>query len=217
MAVSKWMAWAAGAAVLVVLVWVMPLVRIVPLEATRQQSAVAVFDPAARAMEFWTGPLQAAAADAVDAAELLAALGDDPAAAAARYGHRLGLATTSSYLVAGEGTIVAADARSVAISLDDEQQDHGNDAEVVIEFGPVFGNAIRDGSGQLDVSDFPNAQDFNALSAEINRRVEDEVLPVLAAGAETGRVVRFAGGAEVADAAGAPAVLRVVPFKVEFP
>jgi predicted lipoprotein len=130
------------------------------------------------------------------------------------YGHRLGLATTSSYLVAGEGTIVSADARSVAISLDNDQR---NDAEVVIELGPVFGNAIRDGSGLLDVSDFPNAQDFNALSAEINRRVEEKVLPALAAGAETGRVVRFAGGAEVADAAGAPAVLRVVPFKVEFP
>ncbi|HEX5789493.1 MAG TPA: DUF2291 family protein [Woeseiaceae bacterium] len=213
--VSRWTPWVAGAAVLAVLVWVMPLVRIVPLEATREQSAVAVFDPAARAAEFWTGPLQAAAADAVDAAELLGALADDPAAAAARYGHRLGLATMSSYLVAGEGTIVSVDARSVAISLDDDQ-DPGNDAEVVIELGPVFGNAIRDGSGLLDVSDFPNAQDFNALSAEINRRVEEEVLPALAAGAEAGRAVRFAGGVEVADASELP-VLRVVPFRVEFP
>lgn len=45
-----------------------------------------------------------------------------------------------------------------------------------LETGPVFGNVLRDGTGLLDVNDFPNSQDFNALSSEINRRVEEQVL-----------------------------------------
>jgi predicted lipoprotein len=197
--------------VLAVLVWVMPLFRIVPLEATREQSAAAAFDPVPRVGTAWAGPLREAAAGAVDAAELRAALEQNFADAAARYGRRLGLATTSSYLVSGEGRITALDARSVAVSIDDDDE-----AEVLIALGPVFGNAVRDGSGLFDVSDFANAQDFNAVSAEINRRVEEEVLPALAAGAREGRRLKFAGGVEIADSSGAPELLSVVPVKVEF-
>jgi predicted lipoprotein len=207
----RWALWPAAAAVLLVLVWLMPLFRIVPLEATREQSAATAFDPVARVASAWAGPLREAAADAVDAAELLAALERNVADAAASYGHRLGLATSSSYLVSGKGRVTSVDARSVAVSIDDDEE-----AEVLIELGPVFGNAVRDGSGLFDVSDFANAQDFNAVSAEINRRVEEEVLPALAQGAEEGRSLRFAGGVEIADSSGAPELLRVVPVQVEF-
>ena len=90
-------------------------------------------------------------------------------------------------------------------------------AQVIIEIGPVFGNAIRDGSGLLDVSDFANAQDFNAISAEINRRVEEQVFPVLAANATVGATVHFVGGVDVADSEGAPSSLNLVPVIIEFP
>lgn len=209
---SKWLPWAAGAAVIAMLIFFVPLFHIVPLEAARERSAAADFDPVARVEAFWAGPLRNAAGDAVDAAELLSAFEQGFADAAARYGRRLGLASTSSYLVSGEGRITAVDPRSVAVSIDDDDA-----AEVVIDLGPVFGNAIRDGSGLLDVSDFANAQDFNALSAEINRRVEEEVLPALAARAEVGKKLRFAGGVEIADSSDAPGTLHVVPVLVEFP
>lgn len=209
--VSRWLFGAAGVAALAALFWVVPLFRVVPLEAAREESAAAAFDPAARAEAFWTGPLREAADHAIGAADLLEALRRDPAETAERFGHRLGLASTSSYLVSGQGRIADVDARSVAVSLDEDDA-----AEVVIELGPVFGNAIRDGSGLLDVSDFPNAQDFNALSAEINRRVEEQVLPALEAGAREGRAVRFAGAVEIA-ASDAPGTLRVVPIWIEFP
>lgn len=69
----------------------------------------------------------------------------------------------------------------------------------------------------LDVSDFANGQDFNAISAEINHRVEQQVIPVLSARAEPGTVVHFVGGVEVTDSAGSPARLTLVPVVVEFP
>ena len=140
-----------------------------------------MFDAAAYMESFWTGPLLESARHAVDAAELLAAFRQDPADAATRYGHRLGLSGNASFFVSGTGRIVAVDEDAVSIALQE-----GDPAAVVIETGPVFGNAIRDGSGLLDVSDFSNAQDFNAISSEINRRVEEQVFPVLEAQAAVG-------------------------------
>ena len=33
---------------------------------------------------------------------------------------------------------------------------------MLIETGHIFGNAVRDGTGLLDVNDYPNSQEFNA-------------------------------------------------------
>lgn len=209
---SRRVRWIVTAIVLVVGLYLVPLFRLVPLEATRAAGSANVFDAVAYVEAFWTGPLQARAGEAVEAGELLAALRNDAVATAARHGHRLGLSGSVSYLVSGRGTVVARDDYAVSLAL----RDHAA-AEVVIEIGPVFGNAIRDGSGLLDVSDFSNTRDFNALSGEINRRVEERVLPELQAKAAVGVTVEFVGAAEVGDADRAPAVLRVVPFSLVFP
>jgi predicted lipoprotein len=202
----------AGVLGLCLLFYLVPLFHVVPLKAARQQSAKAAFDATAYVDSFWQGPLLESAQNAVDAAELLAAFRQDPGDAVARYGHRLGLSGNASFFVSGTGRIVAADDDAVSIALQE-----GDPAEVVIEIGPVFGNAIRDGSGLLDVSSFANAQDFNAISAEINRRVEEQVFPVLAAKATVGATVHFVGGVDVADSEGAPSSLNLVPVIIEFP
>ena len=204
--------WIIGGAVAAVILYFMPLFHVVSLKGAQEEAAAALFDAAEFVESFWHGPLIEATPQAVDAEELLAAFQEDFTTTASRYGHRLGLSGHSSYLVSGRGTIVAADDLAVSIALQDD-----GPVEVVIEIGPVFGNAIRDGSGLLDVSDFANAQDFNALSAEINRRVEEQVLPLVQANAAVGKAIRFVGGVEVGDSRGAPSSLTVVPIAVEFP
>jgi predicted lipoprotein len=126
---------------------------------------------------------------AVDAVDLLSALRLDAAAAAKQYGHRLGLSSTSSFLLSGTGRISGVTPTAVSIALGDDP----TAVDLLIEFGPVFGNAIRDSSGLLNVSDFPNSRDFNALSDEFNRRVEERVLPALQAGAVTGATYGSSG------------------------
>ena len=170
------------------------------------------FDAGGYVEVFWNGPLLQSTHSAVDASELLEAFAVDFQGTAKQFGHRLGLSGHSSYFVSGQGVIVAVDPASVSIALHE-----GGPAAVTIETGPVFGNAIRDGSGLLNVSDCPNAQDFNALSAEINKRVETLVLPLLKEKAHVGVVVRFVGGVEVPDSGGAPQLLALVPVVVEFP
>lgn len=209
---SRRLVWAGVGVGVSVLLYLVPPFHIVPLEAARSESAAAAFDADSFVETFWTDQLLESADKAVDAGELLAAFEADPADAVQRYGHRLGLSGASSYFVSGSGHIIAVDDRSVTIALEG-----GDQAAVVIETGPLFGNAVRDGSGMLDVSDFPNSQDFNALSSEINRRVEERVFPKLTQKAEIGVLVKFVGGVEIADADKSFSPLKLVPVVVEFP
>ena len=225
---SRGLVWAGLVIGVVVLLYFLPPFHVVPLEAARSESAAAVFDAAAFVETFWEDRLLKSTDSAVDAGELLAAFKTDPADAAKRFGHRLGLSGASSYFVSGSGRIVAVEGGAIAIALRDggtiafqdgsttALQDASSKA-VVIETGPVFGNAIRDGSGLLDVSDFPNSQDFNALSSEINRRVEERVFPLLKKKAAIGLAVRFVGGVEITDTETEISPLRLVPVVIEFP
>lgn len=217
---SRGLVWGGLVIGVVVLFYFLPPFHVVPLEAARSESAAAVFDAAAFVETFWEDRLLKSTDSAVDAGELLAAFKTDPADAAKRFGHRLGLSGASSYFVSGSGHIVAVEGGAIAIALRDggtiALQDASTTA-VVIETGPVFGNAIRDGSGLLDVSDFPNSQDFNALSSEINRRVEERVFPLLKKKAAIGVAVRFVGGVEITDTETEISPLRLVPVVIEFP
>ena len=188
----------------------LPLFNILPLKEAREQSATAAFDAVSFVEGLWNEKLSKGVPDAVDASDLLAAFGNDRNGAAARYGHRLGLSGNASYFVSGSGEITSIDKGTIQITLKEGGM-------VTINTGPVFGNAIRDGSGLLDVSEFPNSQDFNALSSEINRRVEEEVFPLLNEKAAVGVKVRFHGGVDIADSPTEISPLNLVPVMIEFP
>jgi predicted lipoprotein len=204
--------WTGVLASIVLMSYFVPLFHVVSLSETQQKNSATEFDAAQYANTFWQGPLLAASQDAVDATALLQALNENTTEAAERYGHRLGLSSKSSYLVSGEGIITAIENYQIHIALAEDTAPN-----IIIDTGPVFGNAIRDGSGLLNVGDFSNTQEFNAVSAAINMRVENEILPYLEANAVSGKTVWFAGGVELAQSSKAPETLTLVPIKVEFP
>lgn len=208
---NRWIGWSVAVGVAAVGLWWLPLFRIVPLHTAGQPSAGVAFDAEAVVERLWREQLLKPDLPAVDAARLARLLRESPRAAA-DLGRRLGLSRATCYFVAGRGRIVSVTADAVSIALEGDAAEHS----VVIETAPVFGNAIRDGSGLLDVSSFPNSQDFNAISTALNRRVEEQVLPELRAKAAIGARVRFVGGAEVDDPASA-LPLRVVPVRIEWP
>ena len=65
--------------------------------------------------------------------------------------------------------------------------------------GVVVGNAVRDSTGLIDVSQFANSQDFNNLSADLNRRVETLVIAPARERLQVGARVAFVGCARVSD------------------
>ena len=117
---------------------------------------------------------------------------------------------TAYYFVRGSGRVIARDRNYLNVALDGAES-----AVVAIRIGPVFGNAVRDGSGVLDVNSFPGLQEFNALAAELNALVEKQVLPALREKANVGTVVHFAGCAEAPEMVGGPGdpILTVIPVE----
>ena len=125
----------------------------------------------------------------------------------------MGVGGAYYYFVAGTGRVTSVEKDSVRLFLRDGQPS----MQVLLEAGKIFGNAVRDGTGLLDINDFPNSQDFNALSSELNHRIEQQVLPALRKKATVGAMVRFVGCAEIMDEETDLHPLRIVPFIVEAP
>lgn len=79
----------------------------------------------------------------------------------------------------------------------------------------TFGNAVRDGTGLLNASDYSNLQDFNNISAELNKLVGARVLLKLRADEYIGATVKFVGCAEIDDETTDLHPLQVVPVQAE--
>ncbi len=193
--------------------WVFPLFRIVPLEQVAAAKSNAQFDAESFADDFWKKQLVPSFEQAVTAAELVTAVKSDPESARQHFGKSVGIGRVYFYFFHGEGTIVAVEKAGIAVSCvapDDE-------ADLVLKTGLLFGNTIRDATGQLPVGDFANSQDFNAVSKELNRIVEQQIQPALKAQAKVGQKIRFVGCAEVRTSSQKILPLTVVPLQVVFP
>lgn len=191
--------------------WLVPPFHLVPLERAAKQKAAATFNPAQFAETFWTNRLLASLDQTVKAEVLLPAIQSDPAAARKRYARSLGLSESYTYFVSGVGRVVTVTDKEVLL----EVSAGAGQPEIALPIGLIFGNAVRDGTGLINVNDYPNSQDFNAISAELNRIIETRVLPKLRELARVGVRIRFAGCAEINDAATDLRPLRVVPVLAE--
>ncbi len=211
-AAPRYWGWLTFGLVLGCLLAFYPPFRLVSKKAVAAGAATAAagaFDPATFVAQFWTAQLQPAAAAAPDLAPLLTDLRRDPAAAAEKHGRRVGLGNVAYYFARGTGRVTAVERSRLLVELDG--------AIVAVRTGPVFGNIVRDGCGLLEVNQAPGLAEFNALSGELNRLVEERVQPAIKAGVAVGATLTFAGCAEAPEglpATGAP-LLTFIPLQAE--
>ena len=161
--------------------------------------------------KFWNEHLVPSHARAHEAAVVHAALTRDRAAACAAHGRTLGIGGAYTFYLRGSGRVVSSTGDEVRLAV----AGASDQADIVIPLGLVFGNAVRDGTGLLDSSAFPNAQQFNDVAAELNALVESQVLPELQRIATVGARVAFVGCAELNEDANNPVPLRLVPVWVQ--
>jgi predicted lipoprotein len=188
-----------------------PLFHIVPLKRAETEKNAGAFDAAKFANDLWSEKLPKSFDHAIDAKELLAAIRADPVAAQKKYARTLSLGGGYFYYLRGEGRVLATNDSGLSLVI----TPGATNAEVVLETGLIFGNAVRDGTGLLNASDYPNLQDFNNISAELNKLVEARVLPNLHGQVRVGSVVNFVGCAEVDDETTDLNPLQAVPVQAE--
>jgi predicted lipoprotein len=194
-----------------VLFWFFPLFHVVAVGPQRGSSAAEV-SAEEFAKTFWSERLVPAFGRAADAATVLAALREAPEEARKQFGRSAGLGRASIYFLKGGGTVVAVDERGVGVAL----QKNATALDIMLQSGLTSGNTVRDATGLLAASEYPNLQQFNEVSTELNRIVDKSVIPNLTQSAKIGRRVEFVGCARVLNLPGDVQPLRVIPLDVRF-
>jgi predicted lipoprotein len=174
------------------------------LEAKRAEERAERFNPTRYARDFWDHRLGDVLETALSATELVALLNTDMEAAVGK-GRTLGQSRVHAYLLKGEAKIVSLSKEGLCASVSGSE----SDPEILICAGSYLsGNAVRDASGLIDVSDFSDTMKFNRISSEINKIIVEEVIkPFQDKRPQVGMTVRFIGAAEVGEEA-----TQEVPF-----
>jgi predicted lipoprotein len=201
--------WLIAIAVIAVLCWRFPLFHVVPLKTASAEKAAATFNATQFAETFWQAKLLSSFDKSVKAEVLLPAIQADAAAAKKKFSRSVGLSEAYFYFVSGSGRVVAVSDDEVSLAV----TDGSTNAEISLQTGLIFGNALRDGTGLLNASDYPNSQDFNDISAALNHIVETQVLPKLREQAKVGAELSFTGCAEVDDESTDLKPLKVIPIQ----
>jgi predicted lipoprotein len=193
------------------MVWLFPLFHVIPLKTAAAQKAVATFNPAAFAEIFWTNQLLPSLGRAVNVQTLLPAIQADATAAKTNYSRSAGMGETYFYYLSGRGRVVGVSDDEISLATNE----NSTNADVALQTGLVFGNALRDGTGLLNINEYPNSQDFNGISEALNHIVEMRVLPKLREQARPGATISFTGCAEVDDESTDLKPLKVIPIETE--
>lgn len=193
----------AGAIILLVLSF-----DIRKLDEYRATHTESVFSATTYALDVWENRIPPAIEAAPGLNSLLAMLVSDRERALESFGRKLGISATWYFLVTGKGTIDAVEEEALRVQLDDGRN-------VLVATGFIFGNAVRDGSGVVDIDDFVNMTDFNDVSVAINNLVKEQVVPLLKETAGPGMHLEFAGAFELNEETGDPDAIRVIPVSVK--
>lgn len=158
--------------------------------------------------EFWENELPAVIEQAPAVLPLIELLQNDPVRAFQDFGRKLGISKTWYFMTKGEGVIEAVEEENLLVTVNG-----GFQARIATSF--IFGNAIRDGSGAVDIDNFLNMTDFNNVSIEINNLVKDNVVPVLKKNVTPGMKLQFAGAFEIKEDDIDVQSIRIIPVSVK--
>jgi len=151
------------------------------------------FDAVSFSKNLWEEKLPAKLDSAVELVIFIKTARANPADAFSKYTNALGIGNYRYALVKTEGTVT--DVNEDDITLQIKMGDSLMTAKLATEF--IYGNAIRDASGLVDVKNFPNTMDLNNISEELNKMVRKTILPPFKTAVKKGDKLIVTGAIEI--------------------
>ena len=147
------------------------------------------FDVAAYSKKLWDEKLPYVLDSAIELNRLVALLKENPSDAFARYSNAMGIGNYRYNFVKVNGV--------AAVINEDEiiMQVNPGDPPLTIRLATeyIYGNAIRDASGLVDIKDFTNTSDLNNISEELNKIIRSTVLPEFKKNVKPGDTLEITG------------------------
>lgn len=214
MSLQKSVQLAVCAAAVCVLLYFFPLVRIRTLDSGFQSNFTSnahngttlPLDISTFVDTLWNERIPVAAANAPTVDEVLTMSKTDASGARKRFGREVGLGGPTFFFLRGRGQIESVNEDECRLVI------AGQSPRVSLEIGILVSNAVRDATGLVSVADFPDSQDFNKLSVELNSRCES-VIQQRRNQLVVGATVDFVGCGEVRDNGGFDP-LKLVPIQL---
>jgi predicted lipoprotein len=150
------------------------------------KAAGKTFDAAAYAQNLLNKQLPDVEAKTPDIDEVLAQLKTDPSKVLEKYGKALAIGNTRYLLIKGKGNITGVEESDVQLTTSGKNQ-----LQIATEY--IFGNAVRDASGLVNLNDFSNTLDLNNISAEIDKIIRNKIVPSFKQTVKQGNEVEFTG------------------------
>lgn len=148
---------------------------------------------------------------AVELKKLTAILTTDATKAFETYSHALGIGNLRYFLVKGKGKIISVNEDDVSVLLKSDTSQQA----VTIATEYIFGNAVRDATGLIDINEFTNTMDFNNVSAEFNKTIREKVLPAFKSAVKKGNTIEFSGAIELNKAHLNLSQIEVIPVQLK--
>jgi len=127
----------------------------------------AQLDAVAFTQNLWDTKLPATINAAVSLADLQKAIAANSAEAFAKYSHALAIGNYRYSLVKFQAKVIQVREDDIVL------QEDGSNIILATEF--IYGNAVRDASGLIDVKDFTNSADLNSISDNLNKLVKQKL------------------------------------------
>jgi len=151
------------------------------------------FDAVSFSKKLWEEKLPAKLGSAVELATFIKSAQSNPSDAFSKYTNALGIGNYRYALIKTEGTVTNINEDDITLQV--KLGDSLMSAKLATEF--IYGNAIRDASGLVDVKDFPNTMDLNNISEELNKVVRKSILPPFKAAVKKGDKIIVTGAIEI--------------------
>jgi predicted lipoprotein len=144
---------------------------------------------------------------AVELSQLLTAVRANQDSAFKAYGNRLGIGNSAYFMIKGEGKVIEKSSSGLKVATE-------NNTILTIDTKYIFGNAIRDASGLVKLTDFKTNADFNKLSEALNTVIREKAIPEDLKNINIGDKITVSGATKLTKTQDKSQALSIMPIKI---
>ena len=140
--------------------------------------------------------------------DLTSLMQSNPETTFEKYGNRLGIGNSAYFMIQSTGKII--DIKDGLYTIADEKN-----GIVYIDTKYIFGNAIRDASGLVKLTDFKTNAQFNKVSESLNDIIRNDVIPKEISKVKVGDSISFSGAIKLSKKQNLQEKICVIPSQIK--